>query len=218
MREVEVAPVEPLLAHVAYTYTLEAGGYAMFGMLYFATDLVASLHSFRLPLYLEAELAIPFVPAMAAVYASLYLMFLIVPFVLRTRREVVALYWTVFAEVAIAGACFLVLPVEPVFPPIPDAGMFRSVYEATDEINLTYNLFPSIHVAFAASAAMVLANRGVRGMVFGIWAALICASTLFTYQHHVADVAGGLVLAIVCVRRFYVRPLTSGHDRLVTTT
>jgi len=29
----------------------------------------------------------------------------------------------------------------------------------------------------------------------GVWLALICASTLLVHQHHVADIAAGLLLA-----------------------
>lgn len=199
--------IRELFKHVAYTYTLEIGGFSAFGMAYGVCEIVAQLHSYRVRIHLDAELAIPFVPAMTLAYVSLYLMFSIVPFVLRTRREVTALFWTFMAEVAIATVFFLAMPVEPAWPATHDAGAFAPLFDWADGMNLTYNLFPSIHVAFAASAAMILSNRGIRGVLITAWAVLVCASTVLTHQHHLADIAGGLVLAIVCVRRFYIRPL-----------
>lgn len=196
-----------VLRHVAYTYTLMLGGFSAFGMVYGTCDIVASLHSHRVPLYFEFERELPFVPVMTLAYCSLYAMFLFVPFILRTQREVHAMFCTYAAEVGIAGLCFLALPVEPTFPPDPETGVFGPLFDAADGLNMTYNLFPSIHVAFAASAAVILGNRGGRGILLGVWAALVCASTVLVHQHHLADVAGGLVLAFVCIRVVHARAI-----------
>jgi membrane-associated phospholipid phosphatase len=69
------------------------------------------------------------------------------------------------------------------------------------------NAFPSLHVAFAAYTAVVIANelRGLRAPPWvsaanWLWCAAIVYSTLATGQHVVLDVLGGLLLAWLASR------------------
>lgn len=196
----------PGARHVAFTLALQVIGFLWFYLVYGATDFVTGLHDWRVPVHLEVELAIPFVPGMTVAYSSLYPMFWLVPFALRTRAEVSTFFRVYCAEVAIAGVFFLLIPASPAFPPHDeqDLGPFAAMFANADRFNLTYNMAPSLHVAFASTTAWMLtrkASHPVRAFFFA-WAALICASTVLTHQHHLVDIAGGLVLAALCVRRF----------------
>jgi membrane-associated phospholipid phosphatase len=66
-----------------------------------------------------------------------------------------------------------------------------------------YNCFPSLHVAqcFLAAFAVHRVHRGV-GMVAVLWAFLVGVSTVYTKQHYVLDVVGGIVLASVACAIF----------------
>ena len=58
----------------------------------------------------------------------------------------------------------------------------------------------SLHVAQCFIAALVChrVHRGA-GAVAGVWAFLVALSTLFTKQHYVVDVLGGILLAGVAM-------------------
>ena len=79
------------------------------------------------------------------------------------------------------------------------------VPELAYESDIRYNCFPSLHVAQCFIAALVChrVHRGV-GAVAGAWAGLVALSTLFTKQHYVLDVVGGVALAGVAWL-FFVR-------------
>lgn len=196
----------PGARHVAFTLGLQAIGFVWFYLVYGATDYLTGLHSWRVPVHLEAELAIPFVPAMTIAYSSLYPMFWCTPFALRTREEVWRFFRVYCTEVAIAGVFFLLIPATPAFPPHAEdeLGPFAAMFGNADRFNLTYNMAPSLHVAFATTTAWLLTRNAAPGLraLFYAWAALICASTVLTHQHHLVDIAGGIVLTWFSVRRF----------------
>ena len=77
------------------------------------------------------------------------------------------------------------------------------------QMDAAVNLFPSIHCMDSWFCVVVLRNiRKVPGWymtITWIWAAAICASTLFTKQHGILDVAAGIALAelsYICVIRW----------------
>ena len=75
---------------------------------------------------------------------------------------------------------------------------------------LSHNWFPSLHVALSTTAVLVLWRAWGRvpwGMIG--WAAAISLSTLFVHQHHLADIAGGVLLAWATVRLVYDRMVTA---------
>jgi membrane-associated phospholipid phosphatase len=77
--------------------------------------------------------------------------------------------------------------------------------DAAKQAALSYNLLPSLHVTFALTTAAALAPFGGPRWktVIWSWSLLIAASTLFTHQHHVADVLAGAVLSVVMMRSVY---------------
>ena len=82
-----------------------------------------------------------------------------------------------------------------------------------------YNCFPSLHVAhsFVSALAAHRVNRGL-GVLATVCAALVALSTLFTKQHYVVDVIGGVVLALVAYLTFiatYPRERIPELDRRV---
>jgi membrane-associated phospholipid phosphatase len=92
----------------------------------------------------------------------------------------------------------------------PAAGVDWSDYPALQFLKAADNggnAFPSLHVAFAAYTAVVLARqlRELQAPTWvragnWIWCAAIVYSTLATRQHVIIDVAGGLLLTWLAVR------------------
>ena len=169
-----------------------------FELTYLATNYVTGLHRVRFHVHSNAELGIPFVPAMALVYLSLNLMLALTPFVLRTWRDITPLVVVMTLETLICALFFLLLPVELGYAPHSESGAWGRLCGWASGVSLKYNNFPSLHVAFAFSAALAFGARCGRlgRWLFLLWAGGIAASTLLIQEHHVADVAAGIALAV----------------------
>lgn len=175
---------------------------AQFAVVFVGTDCLTARHGWRVQLYVNAELAIPLVPAMVLPYTSVYLGVLLAPFVLRTRRELDALAAAIAWVVAIAGVAFLLIPAELGFPPVSPIAMgspatierlWLELLLIADRINLDYNLVPSLHVAlFATCLGAYLPYAGPKArLLMAAWILAVAASTVLTHQHHLLDVAAG---------------------------
>jgi len=180
---------------------------AYFWIVYWLGDFVAARATERFHVALPFELLIPFVPWAAVVYLTVTPLLCLAPFIFRTPERLLPLFVTLCAEVTIAGAIFCILPVELSFAPqqvTSSADVFLRLARA---IALTYNCVPSLHVALAVSAAWAYAPAGEwrwRILVWS-WAAAIAVSTLLTHQHHLADLAGGVLLSAVGMRYVFPR-------------
>jgi membrane-associated phospholipid phosphatase len=210
--QVRIEPRVPFLAwpgwdHLRYAGLLSILNTLWFLLVYGGMDALTARRAFRVPVHVAAELRIPFVPAMAAVYMSVYLLFLLAPFALRTRREFRAAVWTMAFVILCGGIAFLLFPAELAFaPPSQEQlGGWAGLYRVADALNLTYNLLPSLHVAFAVVCVSIFAPRapGPVKILLWTWAALIAASTVLIHQHHVLDVVAGWLLAVVGVRKVF---------------
>ncbi|HEX5716775.1 MAG TPA: phosphatase PAP2 family protein [Thermoanaerobaculia bacterium] len=200
---------EPFLAWPGWAHLREAAALSLANALWFAfvyggADLLTARRAFRVPVHLPAELRIPFVPWMTVFYMSLYILFVLAPFVLRTRREFRAVIGVMAVAILASGIAFLLFPAELAFGPVreEDLGIWAGLYRIADGLNLTYNLLPSLHVTLAVlcvSAFSPRAPRTIRALLW-LWAFLIAASTVLIHQHHVLDAVAGWLLAILLSR------------------
>jgi membrane-associated phospholipid phosphatase len=213
-RSKEVERAEPFLAwpgwaHIRYTLVLSFVNTLWFVLVYGGMDALTARRSFRVPVHFLTELAIPFVPAMTLFYMSIYLLFWMAPFILRTRREFRALVITLAFAILCGGVGFLLFPADLAFaqPREEDLGMWAGMFHFADKLNLTYNLLPSLHVAFAVICVAIFSARApVAGKVaLWFWAAMVAASTVLIHQHHLLDTATGWLLALVCVKYVFDR-------------
>jgi membrane-associated phospholipid phosphatase len=148
---------------------------------------------------------------------SIYGLLLLAPFILRTRREFAAAAATMAVAIAAGGIGFLLVPAELAFAPVraEQLGVWAGMYHLADALNLTYNLLPSLHVAFAVICVAIFSPRApgpVRAALW-LWASLIAVSTVLIHQHHVLDVVTGWLLAVACVRAVFCRAVRSPPAR-----
>jgi hypothetical protein len=202
-------PGARLLAIFAVLYLAVS---VLFAAVYVGADARTRALARRVRVDLPFERAIPFVPAMAWVYMSIYVPFLLAPFVLRSRRELQALALSASAVILVAGVGFILIPAELGYEPPSGLGppLTMAVFHFADRLNLDYNLVPSLHVALSATCAAALATRAApagRRLLLA-WALAVGASTLLTHQHHVVDVVSGYLVAGAAFRWIY-RPLAS---------
>lgn len=175
-----------------------ASGFAVFFLLvYGGASWVTGFYPGGLRVDLPFERHIPFVPSWAAVYVSMDVLLLLSLFIFRAWQRMLPFALALCAETVLGALCFLVLPVEVAWPPRVVTGGWTQVFQLADTMNLERNYLPSLHVAFACTAALAYRERAgpVARAVFTLWALAIGASTLLIHEHHVVDVIAGAFLA-----------------------
>ncbi len=194
----------PTLSRVwrTYFYWLLWISIAFFAV-YPTCNWVTMQRSDALSLYVSPELNIPFIPEFVWAYLSLYLLFLIPPFFLGHQRMNV-LGRQLIAVTLFCGLVFLLLPTRLGFErAIPADPFYSALFANLFAIDLPHNMVPSLHVAFSTLILFTLLNdsrSALAKVLFGAWLVLICASTIFVHQHHLLDVATGLLVAAFCYR------------------
>lgn len=146
------------------------------------------------------EHRLPFVPSLSVVYLTITPVLLLAPFLLRTRAELAPLALTLCAETVIASAFFLLFPQSTAFARPEVTGWARIPFTIADTLNLQYNEFPSLHVAFAVSAAWAY-----RRPAWKVWAFAVAVSAWLMWEHHLADILGGAALAALCMTFIHPR-------------
>jgi hypothetical protein len=182
-----------------------------FGLVFVGADWLTAHRAARVRVHLDAELRLPLLPSFLVVYMSLYLLFLAVPFVLRSRREAASLAIAQFVTILAAGFGFLLIPGRLAYTAPGDLGRWEPLFRLADRLNLDYNLVPSLHVAMSIVCIEAFARHaGPAGRVaLRSWGLLIAASTLLTHQHHALDVVTGYGLAMAVAARRDWTPSTA---------
>lgn len=150
--------------------------------------------------YFEWESRIPFEPFFILPYMSIDLFFVVAPFLSRTDRELSVLAKRIGAAIIVAGICFLLFPLRFAFPRPHVGGWVGAIFDWFRGMDAPYNLLPSLHAAFTLILVDVYFRhtRGFIRIAIMTWFVLIALSPVLTYQHHLIDIAGGVVLAGYC--------------------
>ena len=181
-------------------FAVAAGLSALFLIVYGACNWITARRANVGTFYFEWERRIPFVPFFILPYMSIDLFFVGAPFLCRTDRELSTLAKRIGAAIILAGFCFLLFPLRFAFPRPHADGCLGALFDWFRGMDAPYNLLPSLHAAFM----LILLNsysRYTRGFVrvaAVTWFILIALSPVLTYQHHLIDILGGVVLAVLC--------------------
>ena len=121
-----------------------------------------------------------------------------------------------FSGMTLCLIIYMVLPngldIRPTVEEVGHSNIAMTLMQLIWKADASVNVCPSIHCQ--SSACMAIAFSGstlakdrpwLKVLAFG-WAALICASTVFTKQHSIIDVFCGLAVAFIWVPVLYLRP------------
>ncbi|QBH96967.1 Ser/Thr and Tyr protein phosphatase [Limnobaculum zhutongyuii] len=171
-------------------------GVFFFG-LYPTINWFTSTRSDFFALYLQAELAIPFIPAFVWFYLSMYLVFMLPVFFLNSR-ELKRLSAELILVTIIGAIIFLLFPARLGFTrQLPESDLYRGIFEYIFALDKPHNLVPSLHVAYSVTIVLAIV-RHCRPLVrysLMIWLTGLILSTVFTHQHHLLDVVSGVLLS-----------------------
>jgi len=188
----------------------------LFGLCYTLTNLAAESAQVQRTLALPFEQAIPFLPWMIIPYASSGPMLAWAFFKVR-KGDALRLYSRrlMLATVA-AGLVFAMFPARfPAGRVLPEQSFLQLAYGLLDASDRPYNQFPSLHITYCILLWLALrpaiASRFWRAAL-ACWLLLVGASTLLTWQHALADIAGGIALAVVAC--YAVRPGATARQRV----
>ena len=146
----------------------------------------------------------PVIPALIVPYWSEDLLFVIAPFLCRTREEV-AVHRKRIVFCILAGCIgFLLIPLRFAFARPHVEGVFAPMFAALYSFDLPHNLFPSLHIALRTLLASMFLRiaRGPWRWPTHAWFSLIGISTLVTCQHHIVDVLGGFWLGAIALHLY----------------
>lgn len=164
---------------------------------WFTQWVMAGAYHYDLTLPMDREL--PVAPWWVSIYILSY-GFWAFNYILIGRQSREACYRLAFADYIskiVCGVFFILLPTTNVRP-VLGQGFWDMMLELVYKMDSPTNLFPSIHCLVSWLCVI-----GLRGTKVPLWyklfsltfAIAICASTQFTKQHYIVDVAGGIVLA-----------------------
>jgi membrane-associated phospholipid phosphatase len=167
---------------------------------YFITNLILSGVS-RGTLALPLDGRIPLIPAFITVYFGSYL-FWLWGFIVATRQshgEFFAFFVRVGVSLLVTLCFFCLLPLEIARPEITGEGLFSDAMRLLYRIDPPHNLFPSLHCFFSWILYVQVRGKKEYPLLLRLSYLLISVavffSTLFTRQHYLLDVVGGVALA-----------------------
>lgn len=175
----------------------------VFGLCYPSANLLAHRAGITRHAALPFEAAIPFLPWMIIPYMSSGLFFCLVFLVAGSQNQLRILAQRTLLATVLASLVFIMYPLQyswgrPAIAP----GWLASLYASLDIMDKPYNQLPSLHVAYCLLFWQSLRLRlrpGPARILLATWLLLTAVSTVFTYQHHVLDVFGGIALALFCM-------------------
>lgn len=175
---------------------------ALFGLCYPLANHLAARAGVTRSVALAWDAALPFLPWMVLPYMTSGLLFVLSFLLAGSRAELSALSRRVaFATVA-ACLVFAAFPLRFAFArPAVDAALPAWLFAQLSAMDQPYNQLPSLHVAYCLIFWPALRSAVHRGAaLLAAWLLLVAAATVFTYQHHLADVAGGALLGLLAMR------------------
>ena len=101
------------------------------------------------------------------------------------------------------------LDIRPTVEEVGRSNIAMTLMQLIWKADASVNVCPSIHcqssacMALAFSSSTLTEKRPGLKVLAWVWAALICASTVFTKQHSIVDVVCGLAVAFVWVPVLY---------------
>ena len=157
-------------------------------------------HSIPVPF----ENAIPFAPEWVTVYTATFIFWLLGLAVCMTReRELCFRMFTgIYIAELICAVFFVAMPTVIVRPEATGGVYYDRLLAQLYAADQPTNLFPSMHCMFAYMVfrGFMIAKLDKPVIIgSGLFAALVCASTVFVKQHFLLDTLAGIILGEVAV-------------------
>lgn len=148
-----------------------------------------------IPLYSPLDEFIPLQPWWILIYASIFIVLVGAGWIL-DHQEFILTFKRILLAQLVSFSFFIGMSVPYPRPSskIIENDVFRWGFDLMHTIDGPNNTFPSMHVSLTCIVMHQLWKHGFSKWMCFSYAALVCLSTLFTKQHFVADVIGGIMV------------------------
>ncbi|NRR33576.1 phosphatase PAP2 family protein [Oxalobacteraceae bacterium] len=175
----------------------------VFSLCYLLANALAQRLDVQRHLVFGWERGIPFSQWMIVPYMSSGPLFLGAFLLLPTADRLRVFSQRMLMASVLAALVFVLFPLRFSWGrPAVDAPLCAALFQLLGSVDQPYNQLPSLHVAYCLLFWSALAPR-LRGLgarlLLALWLLLTALATLFTFQHHAADLAGGLALGLLCM-------------------
>jgi membrane-associated phospholipid phosphatase len=143
---------------------------------------------------------IPLLPAFVFPYLSLYALLVISlwRFLKAETRIFIIAALAISLDLVLSYLVFLFYQTQVERPVVLGSDVSSSILRWLYSIDKPFNAFPSLHTSLSTLLVLLWGKAGSRIQpIIALWAAFIIASTLLTKQHYIADVLGGVAIALV---------------------
>lgn len=150
------------------------------------------------------EKQIPFLPWTIVPYMSIDLFYAVSLFLCATKAELDTHARRLLAATVISVVGFLLFPLKFDFVRPATSGIYGALFDLLTGFDKPFNQAPSLHISLLLLLWLVYARhlRGWAKLAMHLWFALIGISVFTTFQHHIIDGIGGVVVGIACVYLF----------------
>ena len=147
------------------------------------------------------ERTIPFVEISILPYLSIFALFAASFFVCRSREELERHCARLLLALLISVVCYAAFPLRFDFVRPEPTGATGAIFRWLWAVDLPFNRAPSLHIGVLVIlwARFIDALPARSRPLLHVWMTAIAVSVLTTYQHHVIDVASGLLVGVVCL-------------------
>lgn len=150
-------------------------------------------------LHFDRELSIPFVYQAIWLYLSLYLLFLLPPFLLNCR-ELRKLAYVLILSTFACGLAYFIFPAKLGFErALPSEDFYQNIFQVMFKIDRPYNTAPSFHVVYVTAISLAIMRLWKNAFILsflGIWTVALSASTILVHQHHLVDVFSAYLVVL----------------------
>ena len=151
-------------------------------------------------LELTVDDRITLLPAFVFPYISLYVLLVISlwRFLRAETRIFIIAALAISLDLVLSYLFFLFYQTQVERPVILGSDVSSSILRWLYSTDKPFNAFPSLHTSLSTLLVLLWGKAGSRIQpIIALWAAFIIASTLLTKQHYIADVLGGVAIALV---------------------
>jgi membrane-associated phospholipid phosphatase len=169
-------------------------------LLYLAYFLLNSARGHIHSLEMTVDDRIPLVPVFVFPYLSIYALLAISIWrFLRTETRVFTIAaLAISLDLVLSYLVFLLYQTRVERPVVLGSDISSDILRWVYSIDKPFNAFPSLHTSMSTLLVLLWGKVGSRIQpIIALWAILIIASTLLTKQHYIADLLGGITVALV---------------------
>jgi len=169
-------------------------------LLYLAYFLLNNARGNVHSLELTVDDRIPLLPAFVFPYLSLYALLVVSLWrFLKAETKIFTIAaLAIGLDLVLSYLVFLFYQTRVERPIVLGSDVSSDILRWLYSVDKPFNAFPSLHTSISTLLVLLWGKVGSRIQpIIALWAALIIASTLLTKQHYIADLLGGVTVALL---------------------